>query len=68
MGRHPVNVYMIYNPEEDLYLSVRGLWSWASQEFSIIFKDLEEVENTIIAAFLHGWVLEIHTFKMERIT
>lgn len=62
-----MTVYMIYNPEEDLYLSVRGLWSWASQEFSIIFKDLEEVEDIIIAAFdLHGWVLEIHIFELVR--
>ena len=63
-----MNVYMIYNPEEDLYLSVRELWCWASQEFSIIFKNLETVEDIIIAAFdLHGWELEIHIFELTRI-
>jgi hypothetical protein len=59
---------MLYSSEEDLYLSVRGLWSFASQEFAIIFRDLEAVERTVIAAFdLHGCVLEIHTFKLERV-
>ena len=63
-----MNAYMIYNPEEAKYLAVRGLWSWASQEFSVIFKDLQEVEDIIETALeSRGWKLERHTFKLERV-
>jgi len=64
-----MNVYMIYNPEKQGYLFLEQMWGWLPQEESLVFTDLERVEHIVKEAFeSRGWELEIHTFKLERIT
>jgi len=64
-----MNVYMVYNPEEQGYLFTEKMWAWLPQEESLVSPDLDWAENIIKEALeTRGWKLEIHTFKLERIT
>ena len=62
-------VYMIYNPRKDGYLYTEKIWGWSPQDDALVFTDFDHVEYIIKSAFdTRGWRLEIHTFKLERIT
>jgi len=63
-----MNVYMIYNPEEQAYLFTEKIWGWLPQTEALVFTDLDHVEYIVERALTtRRWKLEIHTFKLERI-